>query len=435
MAPGDIRPAWGRFFSVWPFSVLAALLGGLASLFVLREGIVLSPDGWEYWEGSINLLMGRGYQYYGGQPIRLYPPLFPTYLAGIQSLTSPSGHGLTIAVAALSALTIAAWVQLFMRLADSPPKFSWTAIWLVLFLVQFVAFSYVALLSETLFLCLLGTALVFTTQLKSRDGTDPLPYRALLGLTLCGCAMLGSRNNAIAFIPCFAGLVWWQLRAHSATSRFIASAATSTIPIGFWIGLRSALGQGSSHRLQVPTLDSLGGYSSDFAQGIPVLLGSPAPGIGVVIALCALGLLLATYCWEPLLERTEEHATRRAILLCLIGSLAGLWIVMASAKVFDAFNGRFIWFVPMATMVLLAASEQRLSSPWQRRAIQLVLACAAVAQLSRFDTSLGPRDVLLLPQQTMAVEYVAGGPRIDPSLEAVRPPRFHWIVRRRGFAL
>ena len=51
-----------------------------------RAGAMLSPDGWEYWEGSISLARGCGYAYFGGNPIFIFPPAFSAYLAVVQSI-------------------------------------------------------------------------------------------------------------------------------------------------------------------------------------------------------------------------------------------------------------------------------------------------------------------------------------------------------------
>ncbi len=128
-------------FDPWPFSCLAGICTAGMSVWMLSDGIRVTPDGWEYWEGSISILLGHGYRYYGGAPIEAYPPLFSLYLSAVQGVFSISGRGLVVAVTLLAAATSAVWVAVFNRLARPAIGFSWTRVFLFFFVVQFVAYS------------------------------------------------------------------------------------------------------------------------------------------------------------------------------------------------------------------------------------------------------------------------------------------------------
>ena len=93
-------------FEGWRFAALAGLCGALATAWMLRDGIIVTIDGWYYWEGSISLLEGNGYTSFSGDPIFRYPALFPLYLSVMQRLFSPNGFGLVAAVVLLGALGV-----------------------------------------------------------------------------------------------------------------------------------------------------------------------------------------------------------------------------------------------------------------------------------------------------------------------------------------
>ena len=63
----------------------AVTLGVLGSLLILlatsRYGVGLSPDSASYIAAARSLLAGRGYLDYNGDPMVLFPPLYPTLIA------------------------------------------------------------------------------------------------------------------------------------------------------------------------------------------------------------------------------------------------------------------------------------------------------------------------------------------------------------------
>lgn len=72
----------------------ATCCAGLAMLIataMLSIGITLGPDGWAYWEGSVSIIRGSGYSYFGGQTIVAFPPLFSMALSLAQSAFGVSG--------------------------------------------------------------------------------------------------------------------------------------------------------------------------------------------------------------------------------------------------------------------------------------------------------------------------------------------------------
>ena len=79
-------------------------------LVILRNGIWFTPDSWAYWEGSVSILRGEGYQWFDGSPVQLWPPLFSCYLAAWQWLLGVSGETLRVAMVVSTGVGATIWV-------------------------------------------------------------------------------------------------------------------------------------------------------------------------------------------------------------------------------------------------------------------------------------------------------------------------------------
>ena len=92
------------------FESALPICGGLVAaticLLMLTPGITVDPDGWAYWEGSVSILNGNGYRFFGGQPIVDFPPLFSLFLSLIQSVGGVSGWSLAASLVILAAATV-----------------------------------------------------------------------------------------------------------------------------------------------------------------------------------------------------------------------------------------------------------------------------------------------------------------------------------------
>lgn len=120
--------------------LFASGLTVLLSSFFLYDGVALSPDGWAYWEGSVSLLSGNGYTYFGGEPLTDWGILFPLLLAIVQKLIGIHGGARSVSILLLAALTSGAWVYLFATLSNSTQR--WPAQWLyALYTATFISLS------------------------------------------------------------------------------------------------------------------------------------------------------------------------------------------------------------------------------------------------------------------------------------------------------
>jgi hypothetical protein len=422
-------------FDPWPFSCLAGICTAGISVWMLSDGIRLTPDGWEYWEGSISILLGRGYRYYGGAPIEAYPPLFSFYLSVVQGVFSISGRGLVVAVTLLAAATSAVWVAVFNRLARPAIGFSWTRVFLFLFVVQFVAYSYVALLSETIFLLFLGAALLSVVSMGNTASTPTSSnslWLPLLGLASSACAMVATRNSALAFIPGFALVAALALSRRPTILRVGVGLLMLLVPGSAWYALRSAFGQGGSHASVNPTVANLLKRADELARGVPDLFATEHSALGLGLVVFILAALVSVF-----FARFDDDAgsTRRKFkFILLIGGagLCGLIASMLLIHVADPLAGRFIWFIPMTLVVVLSAAATWLGDPRHRTVFQCILLMTAAAQLYRVEAPPIRFATQLGFNESMSIEAVRDA---QPRLAHVVPPPYRWIVSRRGFQL
>ena len=73
--------------AAWAGAFLTVFLGFLLGY----NNTELSPDGWAYWEGSVSLLTGHGYRYFGGTPIIHWPPGLSAFASGLRCRLTASG--------------------------------------------------------------------------------------------------------------------------------------------------------------------------------------------------------------------------------------------------------------------------------------------------------------------------------------------------------
>src|SRR5438046_293162 len=141
------------------FESALPICGGLVAaticLLMLTPGITVDPDGWAYWEGSVSILNGNGYRFFGGQPIVDFPPLFSLFLSLIQSVGGVSGWSLAASLVILAAATTFLWSCLLASITQSSPHSFVPRVLGTLYVAAFVGAYYTTLLSETLFLALL----------------------------------------------------------------------------------------------------------------------------------------------------------------------------------------------------------------------------------------------------------------------------------------
>ncbi len=424
--------------SAWP-SALGGIATAVACAFVLRDGIVLTPDGWEYWEGSISLLHGRGYRYYGDAPIIFYPPLFSLFLAAVQGIFGESARTLIAATSLLGGVTTAIWVRLAQRLS-APNTSSAPLLALAAFCVPFVAFSFVALLSETVFLCFVGSALLCVASLvrceeAERHDIQRETWVVIAGVALLATAAALTRNAGLAFVPGLAIVVGLRLHGVPLAKRAMAVLMVGAVPALAWLFVRFYFEQGASHPARLPAWGSAIAYLRELSHGVPELLDGHAGVLGVGLALFVVAGLASTVGADFVEGSERARGAARDVSIVAASGVVGLIVLMSSVSVGDPLAGRFLWFFVLTLVALLCASTSWLEARGHAAILLGVVVVATGAQALRHDALPYHFPTRVTPQQTMSIEAARRARDEGEALELIVPPVYPWIVERRGFVL
>jgi hypothetical protein len=357
------------------------LLGGAAVLTIswvqlrLTDGMRLSLDGWEYWEGSVGLLRGCGHVYFGGQPILTYPPLYASYLAGVQALLGVSVASLVWATALLGGVSAAAWTALYLAINPGWRRAPLLALAIAGFFVARSVTNSRALLSETLLMPLLALALFALVRAHADSERRDDSRRALAALALATTAILFCRNAAIVFLPGLALVIGRRHRGSHGKDLMLRVGAAVVLPLTLWLGYRAASGQLASHAVSGPTLRSPGQYLVELAQGIPAELGPEA--VGWLLFAAAVGAIVVLL---RSLARTTPWWTAVDVL-CIAGlGVVGTYLLFNLTFVHDPLNGRFLMWLP-GCLVIALGSLAREAQATHRRLYRVSLVIIGLAIL------------------------------------------------------
>ena len=182
-----------------PFALLIVVLAGLGTAHILVRtatyGAAVSPDSTVYLSTALNFLAGEGWRDFTGEPLTLYPPLFPLLLAafgwvGIDPLEA--GRWVNAIIFGLTILVAGGWLRSNLRsrllalaataiIAASPHLSHWGAV----------------LQTESLFFLLTLLALIQLASFLNRKTVAPLwwaaVFTALAAITrYVGVALIGT---------------------------------------------------------------------------------------------------------------------------------------------------------------------------------------------------------------------------------------------------
>ncbi len=458
----------------WNEPVIAASLAVLLAWFLVREGIRFSPDGWGYWEGSVSILHGRGYNYFGGQPIFWYPPLFPMFLALWQGVLGVSGATLRLALLACCGASAFLWTALFRRLFGDHRTWLHSVL-IVAFVASFLAVCHFLLLSEPLQLVLQALLLLLITSilLQEQPPTTWSFWSQNFRLGLLVVLLLLCRNSSLAFFPAiclFLLFFTWRYVGLSRKVSFVSCFAGSFImvlgiPLGIWYVLRKLLKQQyheeSHHFMWFDGLYSPEEYLEQLGEANVSFLG---PGIvGLVLLVGLWGFLIFAAFISPNLRKQRQTRVVWFFLMFVLSSVIMLFLMINLTKVYDPLQGRYLWFVPLmlvgtalAQTTLMPANRWR----WCILGFFVVLVSWQVFRAVTFAVytpdqhglpqtmpeyvseeyydiySLGGRSTnLIKPEFSLSPDwYEVGGwfpgySRKEGDLLLVGPPHFFWIDR------
>ncbi|HEV2105992.1 MAG TPA: hypothetical protein VGU27_09705, partial [Candidatus Eisenbacteria bacterium] len=404
---------------------------------LLARGLELTPDGWAYWESGVSLLTGHGYAYFGGQPIRAFPPLFSLLVAGFSAALGVSGLTLIVLLAALAAASGYAWTRLYAALAGAGQAGGPWPLLFALYVALSVAGWSQALLADTLGLALLGATLFPLARLCATPPAAAGPGAAFrgrdaLGLALGLTALLLTRNAALAFVAAAAvvalvcvGGSWRRLAVLVATAAPVAAA---------WYA-QARLGQTHAHALGAGLAPfTPADYLWQLATGLAELFAHPLLGAG---SWAAAAVAVAAFGWALARVRPGAPAGSRATLALAATALlatAALYAMFNLTRVHDALRGRFLWHLPLVLTGTLAVALSGPATGWARRwagaaMVLLVLLQAGLVGVELCRVWTGARVPDVLPMDTIRPGHVDAPPVAAGRLRIVSPPTYPWIVR------
>lgn len=188
-------------------ALFSALLAGVFSFGANYHGVLLAPDSWNYWEGSVSLLQGGGYKNFNPGNfhhvlIATWPPLFSLYLAGVQWVFGISGFSLILSLVFIAIGSAFVWTYVFCSLCGEENR--WARFALAGSVAALVSYFSRHLLSDSLSVLVIGVVLVCTIRLFSARSSLLLAkwhYFFLLFFSLSLSACMLTRKANMFFIP------------------------------------------------------------------------------------------------------------------------------------------------------------------------------------------------------------------------------------------
>lgn len=225
-----------RKYQIYGLPVLVGLLVAVQVFLRTKSNVVLSFDSWVYWESALSLAAGKGFVTSTGEAVVSWPPLFSMLLASWDRLFTLDLSGVRSLLVTLSFAAGCLW-SIAWRLHCKSAK-PYAVVLGLLFIILYLPVWYDGLLSEALWLPLLGLLFILfgSQELRPRN-----LFLISLVLTLC----LLCRNQSIVLVPALLIFVATRSGLRATVPYFLPI----LIAVALWVLTRSLLDQTSSHAL------------------------------------------------------------------------------------------------------------------------------------------------------------------------------------------
>jgi len=420
----------------WVPAASAGVLAAVITRLILRNGIFATPDSWAYWEGSISLLQNQRYEWFGGESLSLWPPLYAIFLAIVQRIAEPSGLGLIWSSTFLAAMSSFAWSLYAISLTrqslltrDREIRVSLLACF---FIGVFVPITTVKLLAQTLSIGLTG--LIYWLAIRKPVGQTSRVF--VVSASVMGAVQalaLLTHNAMICILPAIA-LVLMAHRHITLPTRLIALALNGGITLAPWLAVRIALQQGGSHPVALGgQIFSTGAYLQQTALTLGQFFFSNGNTSRGIATLLGTGLALASLAaWWT--QRNSNPPVWRALTITLVGYLS-LLALFCWTEVFNPMSGRFLWAVPLSVVppMLIFAGRR---PTWQISVLFLLLCAFPMKRSITFavqgrlheqvyaDTY--QTSFIIYPRYVMSTRSATPSPARG---HLIRPPSYPWQKR------
>ena len=319
-------------------TLLLAVFAFAAVTLVLRRGMPFNPDGWFYWQGSVSILRGLGYDDFTGHPITAWPPLYSVYLAFCQLVVGISGQSIALSMAFATAAAVATWSLLLAWFARERGRSPRDVLCALAFVTVVLALNARDVRAENLFHAVLPLLLLFTL----RACTSTTPRRFLLESGLAGVMLLISlliRNASLAFWPAVLAVLL-QNRRLPWVARGVACGLVTALALPIWLAVRSWLGQMRSHPIR------LGGGRYEFTEYVLQFVSGIDRNTGLEFVGFPLIILLAVNLLRADSARANTGASAR------LGWAALLFTTVAACTLLAIFNLTWIHDKPEKRLTL-----------------------------------------------------------------------------------
>jgi hypothetical protein len=370
----------GRLSDAFP-----GTLGVLGSLLILlgtsRYGVGLSPDSASYIAAARSLLAGRGYLDYTGDPLVLFPPLYPTLIA-LGTLLWPDPISVARYANALSfGLIVFLSSRWLTRQSNSllPPLIGSLLVLLSVPLIRVSVYAW----TECVFILF---TLLFLLQIERYRGSSK-DMDVLLSAAFAALAFL---MRYIGFTVILTGAALVLLHRDSSLPRKIRHIVTfltvSLAPIALWF-LRNRLSYSTFTGGRFPGVATLSGLTYTMVNTItswwlPELLPFPAR-----VALSAMIVALVVGGGMVALWRNQARFVICKVSVCIpmllfIGVYIGFLLVSLLYTAADPPDNRYLApvYVPLVLVltILVVTAGKGTRFLWNKPTQSLVAVCLAV---------------------------------------------------------
>jgi hypothetical protein len=409
--------------------VSAVLAAALTAALVFR-GLVFTPDGWAYWEGGVSLLSGHGYAYFGGQPIRAFPPLFSVVIALASAVFSVSGATLALLLVLTSAATAFVWASMFVSWCGGRRSAARWKMAIALWTALTVGFWCQSLLADTLGLALIG----IVSWAVARAATPAPAGRALTALAGSLAALVVTRHAGLALVPAAALVALVSAWRTPVSRRLGILVATVVVPLAIAWLTSAAFGELHTRVVALGVARyTPGDYVAQIVNGWADLVAHPVLRAGKWVV--AIAMALAFMAALGRLALSGGEAARQALAVAILALLATACtaILFNLTWVHDELRGRFLWPLPLVALGTMAVAASR-STPGHSRGLAVVTALVIVLAAGRAGVGVArvfrsQLAVDVTPSTTLRVDHVEQPAVAIGHQTLISPPDYPWIDR------
>lgn len=330
--------------------ILAGVVAALSTVIRISDYFTLSFDSWVYWELAISLTESFRYVDVTESVITPWPPLYPMLIAVWGQFFGLSLIAIKALNVVLSFAAAYVWMHVFYEI-DSENKRSGTVLAFII-VSMWVPSNYYGLLSETLWVPLVGLTILLFLRLRTRLQTPSSATRKLklvnwIYPTLAFALAILCRNISLALVVPLALLV-----SRMSPGYVIHKLSILIVPVLIWLATRTFLGQHSSHTLDGSFLTGL----PHFREWVLISGGLFAPKL-FALDFMALGLLVVVgfcaskYISTAVLHRTKDSSNEIAVLLIYAGLLywGGATLLLLASSVPPIHERFYTIVIPLIT--------------------------------------------------------------------------------------